>query len=311
MKKLLSVLFLAVICMQVAGQDIVKETYTYLNSGRKQLKLDKYEIPSADVKPCLIFMFGGGFVGGTRDNPEYVPFFEFMCRKGYTVVSIDYRLGMKSLAQRKNPSGLDFILTLFKTVNDAARDLFRATRFVLRNAEEWRIDPDMIVTCGSSAGAVSVLQAEYMICERKGSAKRLLPRGFNYAGVISFAGAVLTMDPDLTIREAPCPILMFHGDADSNVPYDKLEEMGGGFYGSKYIAGKLRATSYPYVFYTFKNAAHEIATTPMNENRAELLRFLDDVVKNKRPLQINETIDNGLPARNKNFKLEDYIKSNF
>ena len=77
--------------------------------------------------------------------------------------------------------------TADNAVNIAVEDLFSATLFVLENAEQWQIDTEKIITSGSSAGAISVLQAENAICNRTSSAA-VLPQGFNYAGVISYAG---------------------------------------------------------------------------------------------------------------------------
>lgn len=314
MKRLLILALCVAIFIPAASAQptIVKETHTFVRNSAQPLRLDKYDIPGGQNKPCVIFMFGGGFVGGTRDDAGYIPYFHYLIEQGYTVISIDYRLGMQALANRANIQPLDFVLTLFKTVNDAAVDLFEATRYVLKHAEQWGIDPDMIVTCGSSAGAVSVLQAEYLICTGAGAAKQYLPAGFNYAGVISFAGAVLTMDQTKQFTTRPCPIALFHGDADSNVPYDRLEQFGGGFYGSKVISEYLKREQYPFMFVSFENFAHEIATTPMTQNREEVLSFLNKFVKQKQQLIIETTIQQiGKPTTNKDFKIEDFINSNF
>ncbi len=41
------------------------------------------------------FCFGGGFKEGERDAKIYSSFFNYFASKGFTVASIDYRLGMK------------------------------------------------------------------------------------------------------------------------------------------------------------------------------------------------------------------------
>ena len=43
-------------------------------------------------------------------------------------------------------------------------------------------------------------------------------------------------------------MMLFHGDADANVPYNVIRESGVGFFGSKYIAGQLRAMNLPVLF---------------------------------------------------------------
>lgn len=73
--------------------------YLYAVKGADSLYLDRYEaVPAVSgARPCMIFVFGGGFVDGTRDDARYVPFFEYMAAKGITVVSIDYRLGLREV----------------------------------------------------------------------------------------------------------------------------------------------------------------------------------------------------------------------
>ena len=82
----------------VSDTDTVScDTFVYSVKGGDSLRLDRYtDTPAAEIdakKPCMIFVFGGAFISGTRDAESYRPFFEYMAREqGYTVVSIDYRL---------------------------------------------------------------------------------------------------------------------------------------------------------------------------------------------------------------------------
>jgi acetyl esterase/lipase len=43
----------------------------------------------------IIFSVGGGWEGGARDDKGLAPFLNHLASLGYTVVSIDYRLGIK------------------------------------------------------------------------------------------------------------------------------------------------------------------------------------------------------------------------
>ena len=145
----------------------------------------------------------------------------------------------------------------------AVEDLYDATSFVAGKSAEWGIDPARIVACGSSAGAITVLQGAYFIANENPLTAKL-PDGFDYAGVISFAGAVVDMADDLTWKRAPAPIMLFHGDADSNVPYGALRMGGAGIFGSDYIARQLSDMKSPYYFYSVEGANHALATVPMN-----------------------------------------------
>lgn len=315
MKKYILTAFLAVfIAASVAAQtpEVSKQTYLYSVKGTDSLRLDKYDFPSLSSakKPCLIFMFGGGFMTGTRDNKAYDSYFQYFARQGYSVVSIDYRLGMKAFVQGKDKSLNRFAHDFVRSISMAVEDLYDATDFVLAHADKWGIDSSLVITSGSSAGAISVLHGEYGICNNDPLSRRL-PAGFNYAGVISFAGAIFADGP-LEWKKSPAPILFFHGTADGNVPYGAIGDSRGWFYGPEYIAGQLTGMKAPHYFYSVENATHRIAVSPMNDNRAEILIFLDKFVKQKQKLIIDTSADQlDLPARNKDFTIEDYVKNNF
>lgn len=295
------------------NDSILKNTFLYAIKGTDSLYLDKYELPEATAsskKPCMIFVFGGGFTHGQRDKKEYVTYFKHLVEKGYVVASIDYRLGLKNAQKEKGLNAEKFISLFKESINMATEDLYDATRYILSYAEEWNIDSTAVITTGSSAGAITVLHAEYGICNKSGLSKRL-PAGFNYAGVIACAGAIFTETGGLNWKNNPSPILMFHGDTDKNVPYDKIKILQLGLYGSKYIAGQLNRMPSPYYFYDIENAGHEMAVRPLIKNHNEIDTFLDDFVKNKRPLIIHEKIQQlDKPLTIKNFSIQDYIKAN-
>ncbi|MBK5721518.1 carboxylesterase family protein [Dysgonomonas sp. Marseille-P4677] len=299
----------------LANRDILKKTYVYSVKGTDTLRLDKYDLPLvSETKPCIIFMFGGGFSSGKRDDKTYVEYFERLINKGYVVVSIDYRLGMKNLKSSIDSSGVDpirFAVLLKNSISIAVEDLFDATSYVVDHAKEWNIDSNLIIANGSSAGAVSVLHGEYAICNQDKVAEKL-PKGFNYAGIIAFAGAIFSTDGDLTWKTLPAPIQMFHGDADRNVPYDNIELYQYGFYGSKHISEQLKAHNTPYYFYDVKNAAHEMSGDPMTDNIDEISSFLSKFVIKKLPLMIHSEIQQiGKADIKKDFDMMDYIKMNF
>ena len=98
---LASVLFVTA-CTEQAPR-IAKYTDLYAVKGADSLFLDRYTAVSVeqnDARPCLVFVFGGGFIAGERDAEKYLPFFHYMVNQGYDVVSIDYRLGLKRSSLR-------------------------------------------------------------------------------------------------------------------------------------------------------------------------------------------------------------------
>lgn len=298
---------------QTNENEVSKQTYTFAIKGADTLRLDKYEMErvTGDTlpKPVVLFAFGGGFKGGNRDNESYIPYFHFLAENGYVVVSTDYRTGLKGIDPAKMTNPMEFAAALQKAIAMAVEDFFDATGYITKNGEEWRINSQQIIACGSSAGAVTSLQAEYEICNRTPLTQRL-PASFQYAGVISFAGAICSLGiPDWP--ELPCPIMLFHGDADRTVPFDKalLENMG--LWGSNFIAKQLQVKQSPYYFYLAEDAGHEMAGLPMENNRYDILSFLDRFVIRREKVFINtvETIP-GKPKAKKDFTLQDYVQNN-
>ena len=147
-----------------------------------------------------------------------------------------------------------------------------------------------IIACGSSAGAITVLQGAYKLCHSDTLTVRL-PEGFNYAGVISFAGAIFSRNGRLEWPVHPSPILLFHGDADKNVPYNKIEFFNLGFYGSAFIAKQLKAQKAPHYFYSVENTGHEMSTRPMKQNLDEIHTFLEKMVSGKEKSLIHTSVN--------------------
>jgi predicted esterase len=205
-------------------------------------------------KPTIVFMFGGGFIGGQRDDESYNKWFRMLTQNGYRVVSIDYRLGLKG----SKKVGVAQVNVLDKAIHMAVEDLFSATAFMIENAETLGIDPSNIVVSGSSAGAISVMQAEYEICNRTAWTAGL-PEGFNYAGVMSFAGAILSRKGKVKYAKEPCPTLMLHGTADELVPYKQIAFFNLGFFGGGKLVERFKEFDCNYNMYHFIDYGHEIA----------------------------------------------------
>ena len=80
-------------------------------------------------KPVMIFAFGGGFKGGDKADKGYIPYFEFLARNGFVVVSTDYRTTLKNLDPSKVSSPMDFIAALQHAIDTAVEDFYDAIRF--------------------------------------------------------------------------------------------------------------------------------------------------------------------------------------
>ena len=238
-------------------------TYVYEKRDTCDLFMDVYDPADGSEetfmghrKPTIIFMFGGGFVGGERDNQSYNSWFRQLTENGYRVISIDYRLGLKGASKM----GIAQVNLLDKAIHMAVEDLFSATNFILENAEQLGVERDNIVISGSSAGAISVMQAEYEVANRTSYAS-VLPQDFNYAGVMSFAGAILSRKGKVKYETAPCPTMMLHGTADKIVPYRQIAVFNLGVYGGGKLVERFQKFGYDYNMFHFTDYGHEIASS--------------------------------------------------
>lgn len=312
MKKIL-LLFVALLgsTMLFAEGRVVRDTFHYATHDGQELYLDRYmtEVAGEELRPVMIFAFGGGFVGGERDREYYADYFRRLAEAGIVAVSIDYRLGLKSI-----PEGIgliDMIGMLKNAVNIAVEDMYAATCYVLDNQKEWCIDPEKIMMSGSSAGAITALQAEWNRCNGTELAA-VLPEGFKYAAVVSCAGAIFTTKGKPKFEAEPAPMLLFHGSSDSNVPYNKASVMGVGFYGSEYVARQLEKLDAPYYFYAVEYADHSLAVTPLQDKCDLILQFIEDyVVRGVRAMTTTTQRSCNAEKRPTHFSVKDYLSSNY
>lgn len=323
-----------------------KSTVLYAVKGQDSLYMDIYSsvVPPKDLpagvravamapRPAMIFIFGGGFFTGTRDNKQYADYFNHLAERGYVVFSIDYRLGLKN---SKGGGMKELARMLEASINLAVEDLFSATLFILRNAATYAVDINRIAVSGSSAGAITSLQAEYYLSNRKNSrvlkalekpnplggdiGKELaaLPERFNYNGVISFAGAIINMGTKLEWQQKPAPIALFHGSSDPMVPFKRIWTPMGSFNGSKKIAKSLKAINSSYMFNIYEGENHSVAVSPMTWQLDKVDDFLENFCSGKETLQ--STSETVWPEREKRSaakmrkeqkkSMESYMKGN-
>ena len=276
MKRIMMLSLLLLLVVPVLAQ----KTYLYATRDTLNLYLDVYQPDSSAVttfeghrKPSVLFVFGGGFIGGERDNAFQKAWFERLTQAGYGVVAIDYRLGMKGYQMEKGLSGLfkasdQFLLSQEMGVEDVCS----AVNYLARN--DVGVDVNNLVLAGSSAGAIISVATEYHIVN--GDAPEL-PDGFNFKGVMSFAGAVISVTGKPEFRAQPCPIVFFHGTEDQAVAYEKFAYFGRGLWGSSYLDKQFDKKGYPHLIYRFQGRTHDVAAY-MNALWEEEMNFLEQDV---------------------------------
>jgi len=270
--------------------DITKQTFTYAVKDTSTLRLDVYTKDSFNntgKRPCVIFVFGGAFISGQRDNSIYYNYFNFLAEHNYIVASISYRLGLRGAKK----VSVFHTAPLKNAIDIAVEDLYDATGWLITHADSIGIDTSKIILSGSSAGAITILQAEFLKENNKPAAKKL-PPGFQYAGIISFSGAILSYDGKLNYADKPSPTLLFHGTADKIVPYKKIRLFNKGFYGSSAIAGTFKKNHYSYYIVREEDLGHEVAILPMYSQLPVILYFLDNYVMQKKPYQTDMSFKN-------------------
>ncbi|HPH57480.1 MAG TPA: alpha/beta hydrolase [Bacteroidales bacterium] len=273
--------------VSLSPKDIV-----YATKDTSVLKMDIYR-PQAQDKalPCLVFLYGGGFSSGSKDNKTTVEFCHQMTDRGYVVVAINYRHGMAGVKNK----GFKMVRSLERAIGMAVEDLYSATDFLLKNAESIGIDPSLIMISGSSAGAVTVLQADYELANRF-ERTALLPEDFGYAGVIAFAGGVFSREGKPGYQRQPAPTFFFHGKEDRMVKYKSTQFFNIGFFGSHALTKRFKKFDFPYVTYRFEDMGHEMAVLPMQHYQDEIDRFIKSCVLEGCFCRKDSTItDHGLP----------------
>lgn len=247
------------------------DTYVFANRDTASLKMDVYQ-PAENVRKntCVLYVFGGGFVFGSRTAEDNVAFFKVLVERGYTVVAIDYRLGLKGI---KKVSPLK-PQPVFDAVQMATEDLISATDYLLKNHEALRIDPQRIVLVGSSAGAITVLQGDYELANRRAIAE-ILPADFRYAGVVSLAGAIFSTEGRPSYATPPAPTLLYHGTKDKIVVYNKIRIFKRGMFGTKALVKLFDKQDYPYMAVRYAGCRHEVAEFPRLYVTDEICSFID------------------------------------
>lgn len=300
MQRFLFVLIACIIAAAtVSAQSTVKrETMVYSTKDTIQLHLDKYVDNSVSYKgkrPVFIYVHGGGFATGSRINALQIQYCKHFVAEGFVAIAIDNRLG---LANKNQPDEA----TVMNAVSIGYEDLIDATAFIISKANEWNIDTSKIIISGGSAGAIACLTAEYDICS-SGPFSSRLPKGFNYAGVISHAGCVIVHQDTLTWKKAPCPMLLMHGNKDQLVPFDSKSVSGDIYAGSNYIHNQFVKLNYAHWFYEEAGADHIVALKPLQYNFGETDAFIEKFVMKKQ-----QAIVHTIWADNKPDSMDDMMK---
>jgi acetyl esterase/lipase len=173
------------------------------------LKLDLYQ-PAGDTarrRPAVIWVHGGGFRSGNKENPRMVEAATRFAKRGYIAASIDYRLLMGATCGIGAPP--DCAVAAFAGQHDAQA----AVRWLRANAAKYRVDPSRIAIGGTSAGGVTAV----LVATRAND-----PGASGNPGESSAARAAVSISggfpTNVFIGAGDAPLLLFHGTSDPIVP---------------------------------------------------------------------------------------------
>jgi|GEM_PF-1314805 len=249
MKKTLTLLaalagtWVALRAQDCTGGRYYTEIFTQLDSSfnvtygtapnSQSLEFDMWA-PAASVdtetdRPVIILAHGGSFIAGSKEDATVRMLCRHYARMGYVALSMEYRL--LSIVDIGTSPNLEatFMNHVYKAVHDQMALIRFLRRSVAENGDPYKINPDLIIVGGISAGSILSMHTAYMDSPAK------LPAAIDQNGdggfygasgnpgfssvpqaVINYCGA---LKDTLLLETGDQPFVSVHGTADAVVPY--------------------------------------------------------------------------------------------
>jgi acetyl esterase/lipase len=219
------------------------EDIEYAKAGDISLKLDLYLPANPEDSTLIVWVHGGAWRGGSKNNPSIRPLIE----KGYSIASVDYRL------------------TPVAPFPANVHDIKAAIRFLRARAGEYGYGPDKFVISGSSAGGhlAALVGVSNDQKDLEGSLGDHLDQPSDIAAIVDFYGAsnlttilkqstphglsvrvpalelllggqtedmvdiAKLASPVFHVDVSDPPLLLIHGDQDPQMPINQAHELHG------------------------------------------------------------------------------------
>lgn len=259
-------------------QDVNYGSSTTMSGDTKILRFDFYE-PKNDVatqRPLIILAHGGSFIGGNENSADIVTLAQELAKRGYVVASINYRLIDQVVLPNQT--------IMMDAVVKAVQDMKAAIRFFRQDAattNTYRINPDMIIAGGASAGAVTAIHTAYLDTEEGVPSNIItiindnggIEGNSGNAGYSSSVNAVINLCGAIGdtnwIQAGEEPIVSAHGTNDATLPYGAGNAVVMGFtimpvFGSQSIDARCQELGIPTELLTFQGGDHMVHATTAN-----------------------------------------------
>jgi acetyl esterase/lipase len=200
---------------------------------------------ASDARPGIVFFFGGGWRSGSP--MQFVPQCERLAKRGMVAMVADYRVASRHGVKAK----------------DCVADARDAMRFVRKNAATMGIDPKRLAAGGGSAGghiaaclgvigddaesrpdAMALFNPACVLAPLDGKNFFGRNRGAGMAERMGVAPEALSPAHHVSAKAPPCVI--FHGKADTTVPYVTAEA----------FAEKMKAAGVTCVLHGYEGEGH-------------------------------------------------------
>ena len=250
---------------------------------------------AAQKHPLILFIHGGAFYVGDKQEPAYIDFCRHFAGLGYVTASMNYRMGFhvgKGEIQRAGYTAL--------------QDAHAAMRFLVAHADEYGIDTGQIFVAGSSAGSITAMNLAFMgekdRLKSSHGAKGLfngydlgaiatsgnnLKADFHIKAVANMWGAMFSTD---LLNNSHTDIISFHGDADNVMPYGTgypfssagkaiSQMLSDEMYGSTTIHKAALDKGLRSEMYSFKGEGHALNTTGKEKKPNGNHKFIKERMK--------------------------------
>ncbi|MDN3594882.1 alpha/beta hydrolase [Zunongwangia endophytica] len=157
----------------VSDRFIAEEDIPYKETQTSVLKLDVYYPSEKNDKNCpgVLLIHGGGWISGSKENQRIMA--QHLAENGFVAVTASYRLSQEAVY----PAGVI--------------DLKDVLRWMRKNAETYKLDPNKIAVLGTSAGAqlatlVGVTPDSELYHEKNEAISSAVQAIVNVDGIVSF-----------------------------------------------------------------------------------------------------------------------------